>query len=201
MIMTDAMMDFDVGPANPKEVAHHDPGGKVRLPIQAGILGLASFSECGKYRHWLSRNWSMRRFSDGRCGPWILWIGMNPSTAQADVDDSTVRREMAFTRRMGADIYVKVNVMDYRSTNPKALLSVDPRSPQNLETIVGLATDRDCVRVIAAWGALPKPLRQYADDVVVSLRGRQIYCMGKTKDGFPRHPLYLPNSAECVPWP
>jgi hypothetical protein len=179
----------------------HDPGGKVRLRLQEGVTGNAEFSECGRYRHWLSRNWDIRRFSDGRCGPWLLWIGMNPSTAEGDVDDPTIRREMAFTRALGSKIYVKVNVMDYRSTDPKKLLSVVPRSPKNLETISSLAAERDCARVIAAWGALPKPLRQYADDVVKALFGRQLFCMGKTLSGAPRHPLYLRNDAQLREWP
>ena len=55
-------------------------------------------------------------------------------------------------------------------------------------------------RVIAAWGTLPKPLRRYADDVVRALRGTPIYCMGKTKDGSPRHPLYLPATATLELW-
>lgn len=178
--------------------ATHDPGGKSRLPMIAGIDGNAEFSPCGRYRLWLSRNWSMRRFSDGR-GGYALWIGMNPSVAEANVDDPTIRREMAFTKAMMIDIYVKCNVMDYRATDPKALLSVQPRSDQNLDCIVGLAKKAD--RVIAAWGALPKQLRRYADDVVTALNGISLHCMGKTKDGSPRHPLYLPATARMEAWP
>lgn len=176
----------------------HDPGGKTRLPMIPGVDGKAEFSECGRYRYWLSRNWCMRRFSDGR-SPYALWIGMNPSTAEANVDDPTIRREMAFTKAMFIDVYVKCNVMDYRATLPKTLLSVAPRSDKNIECIVGMA--KDARIVIAAWGALPRSLRRYADDVVSALRGTPLYCMGKTANGSPRHPLYLPGNAQCVPWP
>jgi hypothetical protein len=167
--------------------------------LGAGVYGAAEFSPCGCYRLWLSRNWSARQFTDGRCGQFVLWIGMNPSTAEADVDDPTVRREMLFTRAMGFDVYVKANLMDYRATDPKALPTASPRSEGNLSCIESLAAEAG--RVVLAWGALPKRFRRYADDALALLSGRQLFCMGKTADGSPRHPLYLPKSAVCVPWP
>lgn len=176
----------------------HDAGGKTRLSMMPGVTGNAEFSPCGRYRLWLSRDWSIRRFSDGRCGPYALWIGMNPSVAEGGVDDPTIRREMAFTKAMGFDVYVKVNVMDYRATNPKQLLSIQPRSDKNIQCVAGMA--KGAGRVIAAWGALPKKLQRYADDVVRALNGMPLYCMGKTASGAPRHPLYLPNDAKCELW-
>lgn len=186
-------------PPAPREPATlHDAGGKVRLSMVPGVTGNAEFSPCGRYRLWLNRNWSIRQFSDGRCGPYALWIGMNPSVAEADVDDPTIRREIAFTRAMNFQVYVKVNVMDYRATDPKQLLSVQPRSDRNIECIVSMA--KDAGRVIACWGALPKKLQRYADDVVRALHGVDLYCMGKTANGSPRHPLYLAKDAKCERW-
>lgn len=175
----------------------HDPGGKVRLPLQPGVYGDAGFSSCGRYRPWLSRGWDSEEGSIG----YALWIGMNPSTADPTVDDPTIRKEINFTRRMYMNGYIKCNVMDYRATDPKLLLRAGcaPRSDHNLQCIVNDARHAD--RIICAWGVLPKRLRHYADDVVSALRGRQLFCMGKTQDGSPRHPLYLRNDAECVPWP
>lgn len=187
--MTDAMMDRDVGPYK------HDPGGKIRLSLQPGVRGSALFSGCGRYRPVLVRNWAEL----GSMAYYALWIAMNPSTAEHDVDDPTIRKGIHFTRSMGLTCYVMCNIMDYRSTNPKALSAVNPRSDANLPKIVELAAGAS--RIICAWGALPKPLHRYADDVVLALRGYPLYCMGKTAAGFPRHPLYLPNNAECVPWP
>lgn len=178
----------------PSSVAEqHDPGGKTRLRLQEGVRGMASFSECGKYRYALLRNWGAD--SD----PFVMFIGMNPSVASPEIDDPTIRKEMHFSRSMGFTAYVKTNCMDFRATDPKALLSVRPRSDQNLPHIVSLAAGAS--RIIAAWGALPKPLRRYADDIVSALHEYPIFCMGKTKDGSPRHPLYLPNSSEFMPWP
>ena len=72
----------------------HDPGGSRRFAMLPGVDGKAEFSPCGQYRYWLSRDWGFRRFSGGR-EPFVLWIGMNPSTAEAEVDDPTIRREIA----------------------------------------------------------------------------------------------------------
>jgi hypothetical protein len=74
----------------------------------------AEMSECGEYRYWLSRRLSMgERF--------VLFVGLNPSTADAMQDDPTIRREVDFARRWGYDWYLKGNVYAYRSTDPKRL--------------------------------------------------------------------------------
>jgi hypothetical protein len=176
----------------------HDAGGKSRLPMLDGVVGDAEFSECGRYRLWLSRAWE-----EPPDAPYsyALWIGMNPSVAEADVDDPTIRREIAFTKAMGISGYVKCNVMDYRATDPKVLLSVTPRSDDNLRCIFEHA--EYAARVILAYGALPKKLRRYADDVIAVLQRKNVplWCMGKTANGSPRHPLYLPGTAQPEPWP
>lgn len=184
--------------SRPTGPASHDAGGKSRLAMLPGTVGDAEISDCGRYRLWLSRAWEA---SPDSPHSYALWIGMNPSVAEADVDDPTIRREIAFTKAMGISSYVKCNVMDYRATDPKALLTVAPRSPGNLECIVRHA---ECAaRVILAYGALPQKLRRYADDVVTALRRRSIttWCMGKTANGSPRHPLYLPGTAQLESWP
>lgn len=203
--MPDAMMDFDVG----RHAARHDPGGKVRLGLQPGVTGGAYFSDCGRYRHAIWRTWSPA-WTDA---PFALFAGMNPSMAEAEVDDPTVRKEMLFTRAMGLAHYVKVNIMDYRATDPKALLAagVVPCSDRNLRIIESAAWRAD--RIILAWGALPKPLRIHADRALTTLRavvGQRavmfggpvvaLECMGRTASGAPRHPLYLPNASTPMLW-
>lgn len=103
----------------------HDAGGKSRLAMIDGVDGKAGFSPCGRYRLWLSRDWSWRRHSDGR-SQYALWIGMNPSVAEADVDDPTIRREMAFTKAMGIDTYVKCNVMELPGNQSKSAALCHP---------------------------------------------------------------------------
>src|SRR4051812_30659428 len=129
----------------------HDPGGKVRLPLLPGVRGSALFSDCKRYRYCLHRHW-------GSFGsPYVLFIGMNPSTAEADVDDPTIRKEIRYAQGMGFFHLAMVNVMDYRATDPKQLLTEMPRSDANLPQILDLA--KGALRIVCAWGALPKPLR------------------------------------------
>ena len=153
--------------------------------------GDAEFSPSGIYRHWLSREWGLRQYSDGR-EPFMLWIGMNPSTAEKDVDDPTIRREISFTRRMMINKYVKVNVMDYRATSPKELLKVAACSDQNLPIIKHFAEQAHSI--VVCWGKLHKSLQHHADAVLEILNDRPLNCLGRNDDGSPKHPLYLANT-------
>lgn len=178
----------------------HDPGGKVRLKIAAGMTADAVFSSCGQYRHWLSRRW------DG--GAYALWIGMNPSTATAHIDDPTIRREIEFTRRMGLGRYIKTNVMDYRATNPRDLIRIaEPCSKRNLEEILKLAEGAG--RVILAYGSIDTRLKHYAHAVETMLGEihLELWCLDTNKDGSPKHPLYVRGDtpivryvSNTVPW-
>jgi hypothetical protein len=125
---------------------------------------------------------------------------MNPSTAEATIDDPTIRKEMHFTRQMGLSGYIKCNVLDFRATNPKKLIEwgVIPCSDENFTATQKMA--RNAEVVIAAWGALPKPLRNFATSIAAMLSDRDLMCMGVTKDGSPRHPLYLRNDAFPILW-
>lgn len=172
----------------------HDPGGKVRTKIADGMVGWAEFSDCGRYRQLLGRYWGDTPY-DFSFEPYALWIGMNPSTATADVNDPTISREINFTKRLGLNCMVKVNVMDYRATNPKDLMCVMPEvcSGNNLPTIGPLAESAE--KVIAAWGSLPGPLAWTAQEVEYCLSDAPLWCLGKTKNGSPRHPLYVRGDA------
>src|SRR5690606_22098916 len=101
----------------------------------------------------------------------VLWIGMNPSTAAIDVDDPTVFKEQKFTRRWGYGRYVKTNVMDYRATHPKMLLEpgVVPCTEENLKTIVEYAKQAEII--VMAYGSLHKKLAHHGQAVTDALRG------------------------------
>lgn len=161
------------------------------------VDGDAEFSPCGKYRYWLSRDWGFRRFSDGR-EQYALWIGMNPSTATATEDDPTIRREMSYTRRLGLARYIKVNIMDYRATNPKDLLvpGVTPCSEGNAECIRSAASK--AAAIIVCHGRLPGALRVFSEQAMAQLIGKPLLCLGRNIDGSPKHPLYLRSNADFV---
>ena len=117
----------------------HDPGGRVRLKLPENVRGGAEFSHCDKYRHKLVRDWT----EEGIPPRTVLYIGMNPSTADEDVSDPTCHREIAFARRDGYTRYLKGNMLDWRATSPKDL----PRdaayacSPRNLPGILEMADE------------------------------------------------------------
>jgi hypothetical protein len=171
----------------------HDPGGKVKLPLLPGMVGDAAFSDDKIYRHYLLRDWSDKHY-----WPWdidtkfILWIGMNPSTAEGHIDDPTIRKEIKFSKREDYERYIKCNVMDYRSTSPQNIPQDGAMSDGNRGTIRWFA--KRAAIIIAAWGKLPPKLSYHAEVVFHDICKYQIWCLGKNNDGSPRHPLYLKDT-------
>lgn len=144
----------------------------------------AVISECGKYRYLLRRAWDHAK-------PRVLYVMLNPSTADATQDDATIRSCVRLAKANGYGSMEVVNVFGYRATDPMELLKqADPVGPNN-EWSVEAAVGR-CDVVICAWGAFP-PARQYATPVLNAIRSRRpaAYCFGKTKAGAPKHPLYI----------
>ena len=173
----------------------HDPGGKVRLALMPGVKGDAAFSDDGRYRQ-LMRRWTGDAFPER----YMLFIGMNPSTADAAFNDPTCAREWTFARREGFDAMVKANVGDYRATDPKMLLApgVLASSPENLPAIRVAAAGAD--RVVLCHGKLNKALAPAGKAVVDALKadGVELWCFGTNGDGSPKHPLYLRGDTPLV---
>lgn len=173
----------------------HDPGGKVRLSLMPGVNGDATFSEDGRYRQ-LMRRWLGAEFPER----YILFVGMNPSTADASVNDPTCAREWTFARREGFDAMVKANVGDYRATDPKMLLApgVEASSPENLPAIRRAAAGAD--RVVLCHGKLNKALAPAGRALIEAMRadGVDLWCFGTNGDGSPKHPLYLRGDTALV---
>lgn len=130
----------------------------------------------------------------------VLFCGLNPSTATHEVDDPTIRREVGFTQAWGFDRYVKVNVYAKRSTDPKALYTCahDPVGPRNLRTLKTLMDRAELI--VAAWGAnkLHPAAIEIAEMILADPRTK---CLGLTKQGAPKHPLYLKKDSALVTIP
>lgn len=163
----------------------------------AGGLAAAVFdSPAREYRYLLTRIW------DPAISP-IVFLMLNPSTADALEDDNTIRRlagPNGFARSMGAGGVVVVNLFALCSTDPRALKHHrDPVGPLN-DVFIRQATS-GAERVVAAWGAAGVEHGRGAR-VADTLRGREVslYCMGRTSTGQPRHPLYLPGAAVLEPY-
>jgi len=149
----------------------------------------ATMSPCGRYRYDLTRRWAE--------GDFALWVMLNPSTADAAIDDPTIRRCIDFTRRAGLDAAVVVNLYALRSPNPADLLShPSPIGPRNDETIRALAAR--AALAIAAWGAHRAATPRVVP--VMNLIRRSMLCLGETRSGAPAHPLYRPAGGPLVTW-
>lgn len=155
------------------------------------VSSKAVFSDCGNYRYRLERIWSKKPRPKLRL---VCWVMLNPSTADADEDDPTIRRCVGFAHRWGYDGIIVVNVFGLRTSFPEVLvaarkLGVDPAGRQNNVTI-GHAV-RDAELVICAWGT------NAGHRGVLLLRQLRYMCtpkhLGLNEDGSPKHPLYLPG--------
>lgn len=125
-----------------------------------------------------------------------MWIGLNPSTANEHKLDPTLKRIAAFSKREGYDGFIMTNLFAWRSTQPaKMMAAVDPVGRQNNRWIAKMA--KRCDTVIAAWGTSGS---HRARDVEVRklLSTHRVTCLGVTKQGHPRHPLYVKGTQRFV---
>lgn len=143
----------------------------------------------GAYRYKLTRTW------EPDTEP-LVFVMLNPSTADASQDDPTIRRCIGFAKRWGFGGIVVVNLYAFRATDPKEMLAaVDPVGPENDRV---LADTADGLTVVAAWGVNASLERV---DAVRALMPGRLLALGVTKDGHPRHPLYVRADARLIDWP
>ena len=136
--------------------------------------------------------------------PALVWVMLNPSTADELVDDPTIRRVKRFTANAGYHNLIVLNLFAYRATSPDDLAAahrsgidiVGPKNRHGQSTILDMA-DNTGTPVVAAWGA--HKLAAYGLGLL-NRPDQRWCCLGTSKAGHPRHPLYLPNAATLVPW-
>jgi len=144
------------------------------------------------YRYHLWRTWD----DDA---PRFVVIGLNPSTADETVDDPTIRRCIGFARREGCGGLDMVNLFAFRATDPASMKAAsDPIGDANDAVIAAVITTRASDRIVAAWGVHGAFLGRGA---AVARTCPTLRCFGVTKDGHPKHPLYLSSSTPLVPFP
>ena len=146
----------------------------------------AVLSSCGRYRYRLHRSWFM---GEGT----VLFIMLNPSTADAETDDPTIRRCIGFARRWGFRSLAVGNLFAWRATEPRELKQVsDPVGPENDQHLIEMSDSANAV--IAAWGAYG--VYRNRNLHVLGLLESTVEHLGLTKQGHPRHPLYLRADVE-----
>lgn len=160
----------------------------------------AVISQCGTYRYLLTRPApSGPEFSEPCVGT-ALFVMLNPSTADASVDDPTIRRCNSFAYRWGCAGIAVVNLYALRSPSPTDLWRhEDPVGPDNDMWLRTVAREHETV--VFAWGANARPERVHAVyEIFRDAPFRQIRCLGTTKDGSPRHPLYVRGDQPLIEW-
>ncbi|MEZ4403802.1 MAG: DUF1643 domain-containing protein [Kofleriaceae bacterium] len=154
----------------------------------------AVLSGCGRYRYQLRRDLP----GPPRRGV-VGFVLLNPSTADADHDDPTLRRCLGFAARWGAAGVVVGNLFAWRATDPRALAAApDPVGPHNDRHLAAIAAAADLV--VCGWGVHGAGARAAAVIARLAATATPLYHLGLTAGGQPRHPLYLPATTRRRRW-
>lgn len=150
------------------------------------------FSADRAYRYALWREWDL---FDPR---YVMFVGLNPSTATETIDDPTVRRMIRYAKDWGYGALCVGNAFAFRATDPAVMKAQEnPVGPENDYWLRMHAMEADMV--IAGWGARGG-FRNRQAQILQVLADIPLYCLGTTKEHYPRHPLYLPKMCTPVPW-
>lgn len=148
----------------------------------------ARFSSCKRYRYRLEREWNEGRGT-------VLFIGLNPSTADHRRDDPTIRRCVRFARDWGYRRMQIVNLFAYRATYPEDLLTAaDPVGSSNDRWISSSHKEADLT--VACWGNHGMHLQR---DRIIRKRLDRLHCLRMNRSQQPAHPLYLKASLRPRP--
>lgn len=152
----------------------------------------AIISDCGTFRYRLGRRWGL--------GPALLFIMLNPSIADADVDDKAITKCIGFAKRFGFSAIEVINVFAFRATSPRVLKTSGWRAgPMNAHYVARATAEtvRDGGKIVLAWGADARG-RWEASELINDLVRRDIpmYALRVLADGIPSHPVKLPYSSE-----
>jgi hypothetical protein len=157
----------------------------------------AIISGCGQYRYRLDRDVQPE-------GKVFAYFGINPSTADASIDDATVRKWRGFTLRNGGRKFVVGNVFTYRATDVRevgtAAYCNGMFSAEHIDEII-----EDADVLVPCWGnssKVPPALRPHIADLLKTLleSGKPVMHFGLTASGDPKHPLMLGYDTALIPW-
>jgi hypothetical protein len=185
-------------------VACREVGGSARVGSMVdsfgAMWGTARISADGRYRYLLTRRW-------GR-GPTATFIMLNPSTADADTNDATIRKCLGYCRRWGCGLLQVINLFAVRATSPADMMAADdpvgPDTREAFEDALEMAVNNEGGPglVVYAWGAHGGFMDR--DLEVMGWLGAypraKPVCLGMTKDGHPKHPLYVPYRPRLRPY-
>jgi hypothetical protein len=161
----------------------------------------AVISPCARYRYalWRDVQPSLGHRPD-EAAPTVLFVMLNPSTADATQNDPTLRRCIGFAEREGYARLAVANLYALRSPSPMDIPRADdPVGPECDQWIADLAADAN--RVVVAWGADSYANADRVARVRELLQPHNLFCLGTTANGAPRHPLYVRADQPLEAWP
>ncbi len=160
----------------------------------------ALISPCKSYRYWLSRDLESKSAAGKLAEKSIaLFVMLNPSTADAEIDDPTIRRCIGFAKRWNSNGIIVTNLYALRATDPKQLWkSDDPVGKDNDYWLRTLSSEY--LDVICGWGDNAKPDRVAKFKLMMDEIGARLWCLGTTKSGAPMHPLYIKSDQLLIKW-
>lgn len=153
----------------------------------------AVYSPCEAYRYTLTRTWDP-------VGRRVLFVMLNPSTATEVQNDPTVERCERRARALGYGAFRVCNIFAYRATDPKVMRAqADPVGPGNDAAIVDFADWADTI--VCAWGTHGAHRdRGAAVEALLRATGKPLCHLGLSKDGHPKHPLYIGYAHQPEAW-
>ena len=159
----------------------------------------AIFSKCERYRYELRREWDCSL-------PPMLMIMLNPSTADALKDDPTIRRCIQRAVDSGCGQLIVVNLFAWRSPNPRDLKNnanpVGALNDKHISDALYRCHHRIGGKAVAAWGAHGGYMQRNAHVAELARDlNVKLHCLGVTKSGDPRHPLYVAKAQPLIEWP
>jgi hypothetical protein len=163
-----------------------------REPIGSDDFAGAIFDDKRRvYRYVLWRRWGSRTSR-------VLFVMLNPSTADEHVLDPTVRKCVKWAKQWGFGALDVCNIFAWRATDPKELYHIpDPIGPDNDRWIQ--TTAMMAAMVIVAWGK-HGALKRRGEEVAQMLAKHNPYCLGVNADGSPEHPLYIAKATQPIKW-
>lgn len=168
------------------------------LDVSLDGFNSAVLSPCRQYRYLLGRQVSMLGSST------FAYFGINPSTADEQIDDQTVKKWIGFTKRNDGRQFLVGNVFAYRATDVNQIKKAsDPVGESNQQYIEAVIASSDIL--VPCWGRrtkIPAELRGYLDSFMEMLlhSGKPVMCFGKTKSGDPMHPQMLGYDTSLELW-
>lgn len=167
---------------------------EIEAPIRDRVTARpCAFSDDRIYRFTLWREWDAN--NSGR----VLFVGLNPSTADETRDDPTIRRCIGYAKAWGFGGLCMANIFAFRATDPAVMKAAhDPIGVGNDAALFALA--RTCHAIVACWGTRGAHRNRgaLAWMLLRNASARKVHCLGTNADGSPKHPLYLRKDAQRV---